>query len=192
MDRASPAATAARQYGRLAAAALLSLFLACSPGMARPLTAEESDALAARVAAYHVAMRAADFDAIIGVVPPKLVNHLAAMAGVSTSTLVGLLVDEMKDLFASVTIESYAMDLAAAEHRELADGEPYVFIPTTTKLNAGEGVGRLSMESRTLGLLDGGDWYLLRVADEATARALRQVYPAFGGVEFPAETTTPR
>jgi hypothetical protein len=80
------------------------------------------------------------------------------------------------------------MDLAAAEQRELADGTPYVLIPTNLVMDAGP-AGRLAVSSQTLGLLENdGAWYLVRISDAGMVGVLRQVYPEFNGVEFPAET----
>ncbi len=159
------------------------------PAAARPLTDAETAALAGTVTEFNAAIGAGDYEAIIEVIPPPMLDHIAKQAGVPVDQLLVGLKGQMKEIFASVELVSFGMDVAAAEERELADGSPYVLIPTNTVMEA-EGLGRMKVDSFTLGLLDEGDWYLLRVSDVAMVGVLRQVYPQFIGVEFPAETMT--
>lgn len=165
------------------------LAAAVSPAWARPLTEAETTALAEKVAAFDAAMRAGDYAAIIEVIPPAMLEHIASEANVPADELLAALRGQMDEIFATVELISFGMDVEAAEERELADGSPYALLPTTTVMEA-EGMGRVKVDSKTLGLLDGADWYLVRVSDAAMVGVLRQVYPAFTGVEFPAETMT--
>lgn len=174
---------------RFALALLAILVVDLAPAAARPLTETETTALADKVAAFDAAMRAGDYAAIIEVIPPAMLEHIAKEAGVSAEELLAALRGQMDEIFASVELISFGMDVQAAEERELADGSPYVLLPTTTVMEA-EGLGRMKANSKTLGLLDGNDWYLVRVSDVAMVGVLRQVYPQFTGVEFPAETMT--
>jgi hypothetical protein len=162
---------------------------ALSPAWARPLTDAETAALADTVAEFDAAMRDGDYAAIIEVLPPRMLEHIAKEANVPVEELLGALKGQMDEVFASVELISFGMDVEAAEEHELADGSPYALLPTTTVME-GEGLGRVQVDSKTLGLLDGADWYLVRVSDAAMVGVLRQVYPAFTGVEFPAETMT--
>ncbi len=172
---------------------LLALFVvlaaAVSPAWARPLTEAETAALGDKVEAFDAAMRAGDYAAIIEVIPPAMLEYIATEANVPADELLAALKGQMDEIFASVELVSFGMDVEAAEEGELADGSPYVLLPTTTVMEA-EGMGRIKVDSKTLGLLDGGDWYLVRVSDAAMVGVLRQVYPQFVGVEFPAETMT--
>jgi hypothetical protein len=181
--------TVALRYARGFLAFLVVLAAALSPAAARPLTDAETLALADKVAAFDAAMRAGDYAAIIEVIPPPMLEHIANEAGVPAEELLAALKGQMDEIFATVELISYSMDVQAAEERELADGSPYVLLPTTTVMEA-EGMGRVKVDSQTLGLLDGADWYLVRVSDVAMVGVLRQVYPEFTGVEFPAETMT--
>jgi hypothetical protein len=168
---------------------LILLVAGLSPAAARPLTEAETTALADKVAAFDAAMRASDYETIIAVIPPRVLKHIADGAGAPVDELKVALVGQMKEIFASVTMLNFGMDVAAAEHLELSDGSPYVLIPTTTVMEA-EGLGKMKVESRTLGMLDEGAWYLVRIGDAGMVGVLRQVYPQFAGVEFPAETIT--
>jgi hypothetical protein len=170
-------------------ALLVAFAAALSPAWARPLTNLETVALADTAADFDAAMRAGDYAAIIEVLPPDMLEHIAKEAGVPVAELLAALKGQMDEIFASVELISFGMDVEAAEERELADGSPYALLPTTTVMEA-EGLGRVKVDSKTLGLLDDSDRYLVRVSDAAMVGVLRQVYPEFAGVEFPAETMT--
>ena len=174
---------------RFVASLLALLVVGMVPAAARPLTEAETTALADKVAAFDAAIRDGDYAEIVEVLPPPMLDYIAKQAGVSVDELLVGLKGQMEEIFASVEIVSFGMDVAAAEERELADGSPYVLIPTNTVMEA-EGMGRVRVDSQTLGLLDSADWYLIRVGDAAMVGVLRQVYPEFAGVEFPAETMT--
>lgn len=77
------------------------------------------------------------------------------------------------------------MDVSKVEYKELPNGEPYALIPTEVVMDAG-GADKILAKSQTLALLDGGAWYLLRVNEDQQVTVMRQVYPEFAEVEFPA------
>jgi hypothetical protein len=174
---------------RLIALALV-LLAGLAPALARPVSDAEMAALEARIAAFDTAMRDGDYATIITVIPPPVLQRIADDAKVPVDDLTAALAGQMEEILASVTLVSFGMQLDAAEQRELADGTPYLLIPTETVMEA-EGMGRMKVNSFTLGMLDAGDWYLVRTGDAAMVGILRQVYPQFTGVEFPADTTTP-
>ena len=93
-------------------------------------------------------------------------------------------IDEMAKALAAVKIVSFGMYLAKAEQRELADGTPYVLVPTEVVMDAGD--GKTAVRSHTLALMDADVWYLMRVSDQEQLTILRQVYPEYAGVEFPS------
>ena len=97
-----------------------------------------------------------------------------------------VVIAQMKAALAEVKVVSFGMDLAKAEHHELPSGQPYVLIPTETVMDAGD--GKSVAKSHTLALLDGGAWYLLRVSEAEQVTIMRQVYPEFAEVEFPASS----
>lgn len=169
--------------------AFLALATELSPAAARALTETETAALAETVAEFNAAIGSGDYAAIIEVIPPPMLEHIAKQANVPVDRLLVALAGQMKEIFATVELVSFGMDVDAAEERELPDGSPYVLIPTTTVMDA-EGMGRMKVDSHALGMLEEDDWYLLRVSDLAMVAVLRQVYPDFAGVEFPAETMT--
>jgi hypothetical protein len=172
---------------KLLIAAFLLLF-AAAPVMARQVSEAEANSLAATVASFDAAMHASDYETVANTIPPRVLEHIAKAAGVDVAVLRVIVVEQMKAALAEVKLLSFGMDLAAAEHRELPNGEPFVLIPTETVMDAGEG-GKVRATSQTLALLDGGAWYLLRVADAQQVEIMRQVYPEFANVEFPTGST---
>lgn len=175
--------------GRALIALLFTLLAGLAPALARPVSDAEMAALEDRIDSFNAAMTEQDFAEIVGVIPPPVLAHIAEEAKVPVDQLETALVEQMSQIFADVDLISFGMDLDAAEHRELADGTPFVLIPTTTVMEA-EGMGRMKVDSHTLGMLDADAWYLVRTSDAAMVGILRKVYPQFTGVEFPAETIT--
>ncbi|AVH43380.1 hypothetical protein At1D1609_33270 [Agrobacterium tumefaciens] len=49
----------------------------------------------------------------------------------------------------------------------------------------------IEAKSHTLALMDGADWYLLRVSDQQQVTILRKVYPSFAEVVFPDGSMQP-
>ena len=78
-------------------------------------------------------------------------------------------------------------DMARAEHGQVADGTPYLLIPTETVMTTG-GEGKTLMRSATLALLDDGAWYLVRGSDAQQVASLREAYPEYEAVAFPDAT----
>jgi hypothetical protein len=164
--------------------AVFALLLAAGPALVRPLSETESRSLNETVEAFDAAMRDHDYETVVKTIPPRVLAHIAKSAGVDVDTLRTLVIAEMKAALAEVKLVSFGMDLAKAEHRELPSGEPYVLVPTETVIDAAAGkfVGR----SYTLAMLDDGDWYLVRVDEAQQVTIMREVYPEFAEVEFPA------
>jgi hypothetical protein len=87
------------------------------------------------------------------------------------------------------SLVSFSMELEGAEYPALDDGTPYALIPTGTVVKPDPAKDeKISVKSKTLGLLDGADWYLVRVNEPQQVMILREVYPGFANVDFPAGT----
>jgi hypothetical protein len=168
--------------------AVVVLLLAAGAVFARPLTDAERSALEAKVAAFDAAMRASDYETVVKIIPPRIMAHIAGQAGVDVDALRAVIVEQMKAALDEVKLVSFGMDVANAGHQELPGGEPYALIPTETVIDTGAS-GKFRTKSDTLALLDGGTWYLLRVSEAEQVAIMRQVYPEFAGIEFPAGST---
>jgi hypothetical protein len=170
-------------------AVLLALGLAFAAGMAadamaRGLEPGEKSSLAAAVAEFNSAMSARNFEGIANAVPPRLLKSIADTAQVPPDDVRKSMIDAMKMTFATVILDSFSIDLAAAEYKELSDGRPYVLIPTQTVVVVPE-QGKVSQKTRSLAIIDDGKWYLLRIDEPQQLFILRKAYPEFAGVEFP-------
>jgi len=167
----------------------LAMFVLVGAGSAdaRDLTDAESAALAQTVSSFDAAMRASDYAGVVKIMPPRILEHIAKSAGVDPDVLRKIIIEQMAKALAAVKIVSFGMDLAKAEQKELGDGTPYVLIPTEVVMDAGD--GKTAVRSHTLALIDADVWYLLRVSDAEQLTILRQVYPEYAGVEFPAGST---
>ncbi|MHB1101529.1 MAG: hypothetical protein ACYC0C_01850 [Devosia sp.] len=173
---------------KLLGAALLAavLLLPVSVG-ARQLTEAEKASLVEAVTAFDTAMQEADIEGIVGVVPPKVFEHIAAQGGLETEALIASVIEQTREVMASITFDSFGMNMSAASYKEAADGTPYVLIPTETVVDLVES-GKIRAASDTLAMLDEGLWYLIRTDDASTLAIIKEIYPTYAAVEFPAGT----
>lgn len=169
---------------RVALVAAAMAFGSAGSSVARDMTAVERTALDATVERFNSAMGEADYNAVAATIPPKVLQHIADIAGLDVGKLREMVVAQMEAALAVVKIESFSMDMAKLEQRTLPSGEPFALIPSVTKMDTGR--DRITANSHTLALLDGGSWYLLRIEEAQQLAILRQVYPEFSGVELPS------
>lgn len=179
-----------RLFNRIIAAALLVLSFV-SAAYAAELTAPQRESLSARITSFDTAMKENNMVEIMGVVPPKVLEAIAAQFGVTTEQLVQATQAQFDEAMKTIKLVSFTMDLEAAEIAALADGTPYALIPTETVMDLGAEHGKMKATSSTLGLLDGETWYLVRVEDAQQVAILKQVYPAFADVTFPTGSMEP-
>ncbi len=120
---------------------------------------------------------------ILAVLPPKIMESLAADAGRSTEEYRANLIRVMSEAMAPIAIERARLELAAADFLEAADGTPYVLVPTEVVADLGA-EGRLASEFHTFALIDDGAWRLLQLNDISQVRLFTRVYPGFGNVSL--------
>jgi hypothetical protein len=162
-----------------------------TPVFAAEFTDDQLEGLAARIESFDAAMKASDMSLVMDVVPPKVLEKIAASFNVTTEQLIEATQQQMDQVMKDVEIVSFGMDLEAAEFLETADGTPYALIPTETVMDMGEAGGKIKASSSTLGLFDEDTWYLVRVEDAQQVAILKEVYPAFVDVEFPTGSMEP-
>lgn len=168
---------------------LAGLALCAPPAIARDVTDAERTALAARIAGFDEAMRAEDYAAIVGTIPPGIIDQLAKSYGVEAALLRERLPAMMQTAAEKVTLLNFEMMLDDATFPELPDGTPYALIPTETIFQLKDGGKTYLATADTLAVLDNGTWYLVRVSEQAQVDALVAVYPGFASVTFaPSET----
>lgn len=171
---------------RLLSCLFLLIAVAC-PVSARDLSPAEQERLRAQIERFTTALNAQDFETVGKTVPPKIFEFIASDAGVTVEQLRSALTAQMQMALAAVKITEFTMDARAISLTETPDGTPYALIPTKTVMETGGQT--IEAKSHTLALIDGSDWYLLRVSDQQQVTILRKVYPSFATVEFPDDST---
>ncbi|CAM3487547.1 hypothetical protein G6L26_017025 [Agrobacterium radiobacter] len=159
------------------------------PALSRDLSPAEQDSLRTRIERFSTALNAQDFELVGTTVPPKIFEFIARDAGVSVEQLRGALTTQMQMALAAVKITEFTMDTQAITLAQTPDGTPYALVPTKTVMETGGQT--IEAKSHTLALMDGADWYLLRVSDQQQVTILRKVYPSFAEVEFPDDSMQP-
>ncbi|MBB3946157.1 hypothetical protein GGQ73_002103 [Rhizobium skierniewicense] len=166
-------------------ALIYSFFIMCiaGPSSARDLTDFELMTLHVEIAGYETAMKRHDLAKISETVPPRIIHFVAQRAGVPDAQVRSVLTAELQTIMATVTFLKFEMDEKNIAFRQTPTGVPYALVPSMTLMEI-KGV-KMEANSETLAIIDGKDWYLLRVDDESQISALRQVYPDFADVTFP-------
>lgn len=159
------------------------------PALSRDLSPAEQDSLRTRIERFSTALNAQDFELVGTTVPPKIFEFIARDAGVTVEQLRGALTTQMQMALAAVKITEFTMDAQAITLALTPDGTPYALVPTKTVMETGGQT--IEAKSHTLALMDGADWYLLRVSDQQQVTILRKVYPSFAEVEFPDDSMQP-
>lgn len=184
-----PAAAFLRRAATLIAvlAAVFSvLHVSPIPAEARSATDAEKAELAKAVAAFEKAFAKADYDNIVKLsIPPKLFAAIAPRGGVVKDDARQEIIRQMAKVMASVQLEKFSMDTAAAQYREGANNQPFALIPTSVVTVIGD--RRATSNGHTLALYEEGKWWLIRVQDKQLA-LVRKVYPEFATVDFPKES----
>ncbi|MEQ8292556.1 MAG: hypothetical protein RIA08_10150 [Roseovarius sp.] len=159
------------------------LLLLAAPALARDLTPDEQSGLEDRIARFEQAFEQGDMDAVLTVVPPKVISSAADTYGLTEPQVLAAMKQAMINAMAAVTVEEYEIDLAAATTGETASGRVYVLIPTTTLIRVGE-QDPVRSDTVTLAFRDDGTWYLVRIDDEQQVASLTAAYPEFDGVDL--------
>lgn len=169
--------------------AALSISLSAVPVGAQTVKAEDRAAIQVRIDQLTGLIGQGDLVGAVDVIPILLQDAMAARFGMSRDQIKPAMRQAMAGMLDGVHIDGYGMDLAAAETLMTPiAGRTYLLIPTWTEMTI-QGAGRFRVDTQTLAIEDGGEWYLIRVEDAPQQALLREVYPEFVGVEFPAGTT---
>ncbi len=146
------------------------------------LSPAQEASLRSTVTRYDRLMKAGDFVGLYGYTPPKLRAEIARKHGVSQWRVRREMGKLLRGTRGVISVEHAAMHMDRARVRKMRDGKPYVIIPYTVRMRV---AGRLVSErSRTVALMDGGRWYLVRVQEKEQIQLLRAAYPAFAGARL--------
>lgn len=171
----------------LAAIAALCCFAGAQNVQARDLTDAESTMLNSAVEMYDKAMEGKDVPILVRAIPPRIITQMAEHDKASEDDIRKALGDLIGQTLEALPVHSFTMDMAKAKHGHVADGTPYLLVPTETVMTTG-GEGKTLMRSATLVMLDGDLWYMVRGSDAQQVAALREAYPEYESVVFPDAT----
>lgn len=165
------------------AAAALFLFATIVPGAARDLTAEESEALEAKVVAHEAALHSKNPAPVLDAYPPGVFAFVAQMMSVDEAELRSQAIATMTEQAEGVSFDAYDIDLEAAPAPyELPDGTTYVLLPTTMLVLPGDGTQ--TQRQVTVAILIEGEWYLIGFSTPEESQMLSAVYPGFADPAF--------
>ena len=175
-------------------AALLFAFALVPTSSAAALSAEQEAALAQRIDSFEAALMATDMAGAIAVVPPKVVEHIAAKHNVTVAEVIAAGQVQLERTFGQAKL--LAVELAYEPERLsiLPDGLTFATLPTRLKVDLGDERGIITATSETLGLLDGDTWYLVSLDNVEQVTVIRQLYPALAEIDFsslPEEAASP-
>lgn len=136
-------------------------------------------AIEALSSAFDAAFETGDMAAVIGFIPPPIIEHIASQNGFEVEPLKSMLIQQTEQMMAKVTVEDFSMDLAQASTGTTATGRDFALVPTITVIS----MGGISTENTTNTLFfeDSGEWYLLRIENAGQIKVLNAVYPDFLG-----------
>jgi hypothetical protein len=169
--------------------------LALTPiAQAATLSPAQETGLAERIDSFEAALMATDMAAAIAVVPPKVVEHVAAKHNVTVAEVVSAGQAQLERTFGQAKL--LAVELAYEPERLVILPEQLAFVtlPTRLKVDLGANGGIITATSQTLGLLDGDTWYLVSLDNAEQVDVLRQLYPALAEIDFntlPEEAASP-
>ncbi|MGV3552293.1 hypothetical protein [Rhizobium sp.] len=150
--------------------------------LARPVSDAEKAALDKVLTRYEADMARKDMAAIISAMPPRIFTQLAGQSGMSVDDLKAMVIKMSAG--ASDLIRDFGFEQEAVVFSELPDGTVYALVPTSTVIKTKEGP-TYRANSQTLAVLEGSDWFLMRVNEPQQLTLLRSAYPGFVGVELP-------
>jgi hypothetical protein len=168
-------------------AALCLALLLATPVSARTVTEAEKAALHSAIEALSAALRQGNYPLVIKLsMPPSLLQHFATRAETTPEAFQNIVIEQIKKSMAVVKIESFSLDFARARYGELRSGEPYVLIPTTTAMTAGD--RHVTGKDHTLAFVEDGRWFLIRISDDQQIATIREAYPDYQDVDLPLGT----
>jgi hypothetical protein len=165
---------------------ILALVLPTGAAFADPVPANLRSGLSDSVETFEAAIAQGDFAATFDFMPPKVLDLLAAQAGMSVDEVLIATKTDIEVAMATISIDEFGMDVAAADWQVTPDGQlGFALIPTVTLLSVPD-MGQLKGKSETVAFpAEDGSWYLIRIDDASQVSLLQAAYPAFVGVDFP-------
>ena len=176
---------------RLLLALALSAMLAF-PAVARPLAPAEMETLTAAVDRYLSSIEKADAPAIVGALPPRILNVFAGATGTEADKLESTLIDQTKAMMKGTRFSNlaYGKSQLVAEDAALADGTAVTWVLIPTAFVSEAKGDRTKHEQPLLALNEGGDWYFLRIEGPQSQQLAAIAYPFLAQVRFPPSSAS--
>ena len=132
---------------------------------------------------FNTAFTNNDIDAVVGAVPPKVIQFIAETNGIDPDQFRTMMVQQTEAMMGSVEVLGFSMDTGNMITGETPAGRTYALVPTVTEMDV-DGAGKIRSTSDTVFLQDEGEWYMVRVDNAQQEQILKAVYPDFADVEF--------
>ncbi len=116
--------------------------------------------------------------------PPRLLPKISERSGIALDVLRPALEAQMTTIMAESSIDSFIVDGTKAEFKALPNGKIYALLPTEVRMTVQGSKGVSS--GHTIGIIDDGMWYLVRLAAEQAA-IFRDAYPEYADIEVPKD-----
>ena len=133
---------------------------------------------------YSKALSAKNYQKIVDVIPPKMLDAIAKQGKLPVAKLKTLMVEQMKQVFSVATLHSFKLDTKSAKFAKTSTKRAYALVPTNSVISTKQ-TGKIEIDSHTVALEDGGKWYLARIEDDKTKEILLQSYPDFKTIKIP-------
>ena len=170
-------------------AALLAIALPVGAAQAQSVSDADRGQIQARIDELSGLISSGDLVGALDVVPPRIQTALSTRFGIPVEQIKPAMRQAMGPMLDALHIDGYGLDLAAAQVLRTPTGDrSYLLIPTFTEMTL-QGAGRFRADTHILAIKDEGEWYLIRIEDAPQQAILRELYPEFVGVDFPAGTT---
>lgn len=151
---------------------------------ARQLSAAEQNALRGASQRFITALTCNDFEAVLEIMPARLVRSFAASAGLTPSAFKKQLAAQTKALLSDVRFVHIEFEPAQAEaYRETESGLVYGYAPSVFWARLGGEIVRI--ETEVLVIKEGDRWRLVRVESGRLLTALVSAFPELKGLQPP-------
>lgn len=179
---------------RLALSALAALSIALAlPLQARVLTVPESKSLQQAVDSYLAAIETGDGFAIVGAIPPRIIQLFAAQSGTDAATLETTLAEQTEGMLSGSRfsdLRADAMDQPVTDSK-LEDGTTVTWAVIVTEFTVTQAGSSARNRQSMLALREGDTWYFIRTEGAAQQQLVSLAYPFLAEAKFPASTSTP-
>jgi hypothetical protein len=160
---------------------MLALVLVAACAAPYDMPAADRAGMEARVTQFQRDFAANNVPAIVDVVPPKMTDAIAARVGISPAKLRRDTIAQTRTLTKQVKVLSFGMATDQAAFRQTSAGRGYALIPTQSVIRGPDG-RKYQSNNTTLAFKDAGQWYLVRIDEDAQRELLLSTYPEFQGL----------